>query len=158
MGILSDFVVADRSDADAIASSTDRKRWAAFEAGDFTPLEVAWLHFVITGEDADAPASPREVVTSRFTGEQIVVSALVRYSSFECLVDRGGSWVHVVPDGLVAELADMTQLEAVAERWLECEEMQGAELGVLNGVLVELQGLARVALAAKKPLLLWTSL
>jgi hypothetical protein len=158
MGILSDFVVADASDADAIAANPDRRRWPAFQSKGFTPLEVAWLHFLITGQDAHAPATPRKVVTNPFTRQQQVVSALGSYSDFKCLLDAGESWVHIVPEALVRELANATQLAAVAERWAECEEMQGADPGVLNGVLVALQRLARVALAQGKPLLLWTSL
>jgi hypothetical protein len=86
------------------------------------------------------------------------VSALESYSDFQRLLDAGESWVHVVPEALVGELANATRLATVAERWAECEEMQGAVPGVLNGVLVELQRLARVAMAEGKPLLLRTSL
>ena len=158
MGILSDFLVADPSEANAVEGSADHQRWPVLQSNGFTVLEVAWLHFVITGEDGDAPAVPRRVVSNPFTKREQVVSALAQYSDFPCLVDTGESWLHRLPDGLVDELADATDLSSIAERWASCEELQGAESATLASVLAELQRLARMARSSKKALLLWTSL
>lgn len=158
MGILSDFLVADPSEANEVQGTADHRRWPVQQSNGFTVLEVAWLHFAITGEDADAAAIPRRVVTNPFTKREQVVSALAQYSDFPCLADTGESWLHRLPDGLVDELADLTDLSSVAERWASCEELQGAESATLANVLVELQRLARLARSSKKALLLWTSL
>jgi hypothetical protein len=158
MGILSDFVVADPSDAAAVAAGPDRSRWPCVQSGDFTVLEVAWLHFLITGEDADAPASPRQVVLNPFTKREVVVSALTQYADFPCLVDEGESWVHQLPEGLVDELAGASDLPSIAKRWASCEELQGADADSLTAVLEDIQRMARLARSSGKALLLWTSL
>jgi len=158
VGILNDFVVADPSEADAISETVDRRRWPSLKSTGFTVLHVAWLHFAITGEDADAPAVPHQVVQNPFTKREQVVTALVQYSDFPCLVDTGETWLHKVPDGLVDELAEATDLASIADRWASCEELRGAEPSTLQGVLASLQGLARLARSSKKALLLWTSL
>jgi hypothetical protein len=158
MGILSDFVVADPSEAKVVAGAGDRRRWPVLQSNGFTVLEVAWLHFLITGEDADAPASPPKVVQNPFTKREQVVSALVQYSDFPCLADTGETWLHQLPNGLVDELAKATDLPLIADRWASCEELRGAKPEILAGILMDLQRLARLARSSKKALLLWTSL
>lgn len=158
MGILSDFVVAHAAEAEAIAATPKRTRWPAFESKGFTVIEVAWLHFLITGEEADAPASPPRIVRNPFTGRDQHVSAFDCYADFKCLIDNGESWVHEIPASLVDELAGASDLANIAERWTACEEMAGSTSSDLVAVLVELQRLALVARKEGKALLLWTSL
>jgi hypothetical protein len=141
-----------------IVDGSENARWPVLQSTGFTVLEVAWLHFLITGEDANAPASPRQVVRNPFTKRDDVVSALGQYSDFPCLADTGGAWLHQLPDGLVDDLAGATNLPSVAQRWASCEELRGAEPSTLTDVLTALQGLARLARSTKKALLLWTSL
>jgi hypothetical protein len=133
-----EFLVADRSEVGAIASSENRKRWPVVESSDFTALEVALLHFAITGED------------------HALLTAYV--DTFPCLDDSEDHWLHEVPASLVDELARASDLPAVAAKWAAFEELDGATPDTLARVLVELQGLARLATRERKSLLLWTSL
>jgi hypothetical protein len=159
MGILSDFVVADAAEADAVGGTLDRRRWPLFQSSGFTVLEVAYLHFLLADEDPDAMASPPRSVRNPFTKREEPVLALADYiSEFACLLDAGESWVHKLPDGLVGELASATNLTAIAERWASCDALVGAESATLIGVLAELQRLARLAQSSQKAVLLWTSL
>lgn len=159
VGILSDFCVADRSEAAAIAATTERTRWPSLESKGFTQLEVGLLHFALTGEDPNAPVSPPRFVKSPFSGKELPVVASVAYlDAFTCLDDREEAWVHEVPPSLVQEIAEAPELEGVAARWAENEELEGVEVGDLVDLLVELQRLARLARARGKSLLLWTSL
>jgi len=134
----SEFIVADRSEVASITSSEDRKRWPMLESSGFTALEVALLHFAITGAD------------SAFLGAYV--------DTFPCLDDSEDHWLHEVPASLVEELAGAGDLQAVAAKWAAFEELDGATAESLAGVLVELQGLARLARRERKSLLLWTSL
>ena len=159
MGILSDFIVADPTDAGAIDAATDRARWPTYQSKGFTQLEVAYLHFLLAGADPHAPTSPPKVVVNPFTKREATVSVLVAYlDEFTCLLQTEGSWVHRLPEALVAEIATATNLASIAEAWAGCEELHGAEPKSLRDVLIELQRLARLAKAEKKSLLLWTSL
>jgi hypothetical protein len=159
MGLLSDFVVADRSEAEAVATTLDRKRWPSLQSKGFTPLEVGFLHFVLTGEDPHAAVSPPRFVKDPATGEELPIPVCVAYiDNFTCLDDRVEAWVHELPASLVGELADASGLDAAAARWAEFEELEGADPEDLGAVLVDLQRLARLAREQKKTLLLWTSL
>ena len=159
MGLSSDFVVADRSEATAVADTVDRERWPSLQSSGFTILEVGLLHFVLTGADPDAPVSPPRFVTSPFSGKEAQVTVGTAYlDGFTCHDDRGEAWVHEVPPSLVEELAKASGLDAVAAKWAQLEELEGADPEDVKGVLVELQGLARLAREQKKSLLLCTSL
>ena len=54
MGILSDFIVAAPSAAATILASAGRKRRPTLQWKRITVIELALLHFILTGEDADA--------------------------------------------------------------------------------------------------------
>ncbi|MGH7281135.1 MAG: hypothetical protein ACRELY_06405 [Polyangiaceae bacterium] len=100
MGLLSDFLVADRTDANAIADNRESDRWTKLELTGFTSLEVSLLHFAITGDDADAPVSP-----SRFVdvgeGQKIEITTSMAYDeTFDLLVDGGEAWVWEIPSAL----------------------------------------------------------
>lgn len=124
MGVLSDFVVADRSEATAVAD-TDRKRWPSLQSKGFTQLEIGLLHFALTGEDPDAPLSPPKFVKNQFTGKELPVTVGTAYlDGFLCHDDRGEAWVHEVPPSLVGELAEASGLDAVAAKWAEFEELE----------------------------------
>jgi hypothetical protein len=138
MSMPSDFLVADRSEVGAITSSEDRKRWPLLESSGFTVLEVGLLHFAITGED------------SALLGSYV--------DTFPCLDDSEDHWLHEIPASLVDELVRAGDLQAVAARWAAFEELEGATADSLASVLVELQGLARLAAQERRSLLLWTSL
>jgi hypothetical protein len=159
MGILSDFVVADRSEASAVGGDVARDSWPNFPSTGFTTLEVGLLYFALTGRDARAPVSPPEFVKNPYTGKMLPVSVGVAYlEEFTCLDDGGESWVHEVPASLVEELVRATDLEAVASRWVQYEELRDADSNILADLLTEVQGLARLAKEQGKSLLLATSL
>jgi hypothetical protein len=54
VGILTDFIVAAPSAAATILASAGRKRWPTLQGKGITVVELALLHFILTGEDADA--------------------------------------------------------------------------------------------------------
>lgn len=157
MGILSDFVVADRAEAEAIATTHDRTRWPLYRTKGITPLELAQLHFAITGADGNA-ATGRSAVNP-FTGARTPMRATTAFvATFECVLDEGESWIHVVPEELVAELARVEDVDALVDVWGRSEALSRAEPGSLVEVVSELRRLARQARAERKPLLLWFSL
>lgn len=159
MGLLSDFVVAHASDAVAIADAVDRARWPSLQSKGFTQLEVGLLHFVLTGEDPDAPVRPPKLVKNPFTGKDLPLTVSTAYlDGFACLVDRGEAWVHELPASLVEELAEEWDPAAVASAWAQFEELEGAGVVDLERVVVELRRLARLARSERKSLLLRTSL
>jgi hypothetical protein len=136
--MLSDFVVADRSEAGAIARSADHQSWPSFRSGDCTVFELGLLHFALTGEDT------------------VTLSAYV--DTFACLDDSDDWWLHELPASFVEELAGAGDLKAIAARWASFEELDGAPADSLADLLVELQRLSRLARQERKSLLLWTSL
>ena len=159
MGILSDFVVADRSEAAAVADTVRRDRWPSLELKGFTHLEVGLLHFALTGADPDVPVSPPRFVKNPFTKREMPVTVGTAYvDGFTRLQDRGEAWVYEVPLSLVAELADTASPKEVAIRWAASEELRGARPADLEAILIQLQRLARLAIEQNKSLLLWTSL
>jgi len=158
MSLLSDFVVADPSQAHAIGVSSERP-WPTLQSKGFTVLEVALLHFALTDEDAEAHVNPRRFVRNAFTKKDQPVTAFAAYlEGFRCLDQSEGWWVHELPAPLVEEVASADNLRAVAGKWAAFEELQGAEADHLAELLAELQRLARLASAQGKSLLLWTSL
>jgi hypothetical protein len=159
MGILSDFVVADRAEAAAVATTVDRKRWPCLQSKGITILEVGLLHFALTGEDPRAPVSPPQFVKNPFTGKELAVSVGTAYlDQFTCLEDHGEAWVHEVPASLVGELADVASVDGIAARWVEFEELENVPPKAVRATLVELRRLAQLARGQEKTLLLWTSL
>jgi hypothetical protein len=85
MGILSDFLVANRSEA----ATTDRGAWPRSK-GRITVLELTQLHFALTGEDGDEPTGKTAV--HPFTGAKYPITrSMVFLSGLECLVDEGES-------------------------------------------------------------------
>jgi hypothetical protein len=159
VGILSDFIVADPSQAGSIGASVDRGPWPALQSKGFTVLEVGLLHFALTGEDAAAHVNPRRFVRNPFTKKDQPVTVLGAYvDAFRRLEEGEGWWVHELPASLVAEVANANDLGAVAEKWAAFEELRGADRDHLAELLVELQRLARLARAQRESLLLWTSL
>jgi hypothetical protein len=159
MGIISDFVVADASEATTIGANADHGRWPSHPSSGLTHLEVGLLHFAITGEDPNAPVSPPRFIKNPFTGKELPVSVVGAYlKQFACLDDQGESWVYEIPESLVEELGRATDLRAVASRWAANEELRGADDDVLTQLLEQIQQLARLARAQRKALLLWYSL
>lgn len=158
MGILSDFIVADPSEAASIGANVDRGRWPTLQSKGFTVLEVALLHFAVTGEDAEAHVKPVRLVWNRFSKKDQPVTVLGDYiNGFRCLAEGEGWWVHEVPSAMVDEVANAKDLRAVAGKWSAFEELLGADRDSLAEVLIELQRLSRLA-GGQKSLLLWTSL
>jgi hypothetical protein len=159
MGILSDFVVADRSEAESVAATLDRSRWPLLRSKGFTPLEVGLLHFALTGEDASAPVSPPKFAKNPFTGKETPLSVSIAYlDNFPCLHDGGEAWVYEVPASLVCELANASGVDAVAANWAAFEELERADPEDLKAVIIELGRLAGLAREQRKSLLLWISL
>jgi hypothetical protein len=159
MGILSDFIVADPSQARSIGAGVDRRGWPTIQSKGLTVLEAGLLHFALVGQDAAAQVSPSRFVRNPFTKKEQPVTVLRAYiEGFRCLEENDLGLVHELPASLVEEVANADDLRGVAERWAAFEELRGAGCDYLAEFLVELQALARLARTQGTSLLLWTSL
>ena len=141
--MLTDFVVADPSEAEAVSSSTTRSStWPCFESKglDNSVLAALW-----SALDPSADSSSLE-------GEKHLIF----------MKSKDGPWVFNVPSGLVAGLSVLSPsllLEA-AERWVEQPDLKRAGWRALDvaPAIEALSAIASTAISEKKCLLLWMSL
>ncbi|TSD57041.1 hypothetical protein FFI97_023085 [Variovorax sp. KBS0712] len=146
MGLLSDFFVANEGEAARYAdrmSEDDQGKAIALqlrlaEYKGFTDLEVGTLWAILEGKEWDADLHELE---SDEGG------------------DEGDSWLFRFPDRLVQLLAHVehSALDAALPRWADTEELQ-VDVAELRPVVLDLQRLAKQAIAEQKSLYLWGSL
>ncbi|MGQ2923449.1 hypothetical protein [Variovorax sp. DAIF25] len=146
MGLLSDFFVANEGEAARYAdrmSEDDQGKAIALqlrpaEYKGFTDLEVGTLWAILEGKEWDADLHALE---SDEGG------------------DEGDSWLFRFPDRLVQLLAHVehSALDAALPRWADTEELQ-VDVAELRPVVLDLQRLAKQAIAEQKSLYLWGSL
>jgi hypothetical protein len=141
--MLTDFVVADRSEAEAVSSSTTRSStWPCFESKglDNSVLAALW-----SALDPSADSGSLE-------GEKHLIFTK----------GNGGPWVFNVPTALVTGLSALSPglLLQVAERWVEQPELKPAGWQALDvaPAIEALSAIASTAISKKKCLLLWMSL
>src|SRR4051812_995105 len=101
MGVLTDFVVADRRDAQRVcASNNPAREFDGVDAKGIDTVKLGMLDAVLTGREFDP-------------------------SIHQCLCDGGeeGPWVFEVPPGLVQQLAGLTphQLTEAGTKWAAVE-------------------------------------
>src|SRR4051794_18812790 len=104
MGVLTDFAVADRADAQRVcASACPSRDFAGLEAKGIDTIKLGTLHAVLTGSEFN----PSFINDSLF-----------------CSGGEGGPWVFEVPSDLVQRLARLTDRERQAggEKWAATEE------------------------------------
>lgn len=140
MGLLTDFVIADDTDAEAICASNDHlNQWPSLEAKGVDNIKLAALWAALT-TDADVES---------LEGDAFLIH----------MADKQGPWVFRLPDDLVEHLAALSPetITDVAARWSEHEELQydGWTPDVAASFLGVLTLHAQRAVTENKPLLLW---
>lgn len=143
MGILTDFVIAPRDDADAIGESLrPADRWPTLEGKGVDTIKITALYCVLTDQDYDDDLhdSIRPVA-----GDV-----------------EDGPWVFEIPADFVKEFAglDAEDIPEVAEAWAETEELEMDGWGADDAAafITELREHAQKSLDAKASLFLWLSL
>lgn len=147
MGVLTDVVIADEGEAEAVATErVPAKRWRGIDAKGIDQVKLAtlWARLAQRGLDV----------------ESIVKLATDFATLFE--VSEEGPWVFRIPGRLVELLADLDDQHAAttAVAWASTEEfvLDRWDSGAVRSILDELRSLAREARAKKKSLLMWMSL
>ena len=143
MGVLTDLVVADISEIDAVRQSLcPIKTWVGVDAKGMDVAKVGTLWSILSGESHDG-----------------VVDQLAQGYD-----NSAGPWVSVVPERLVDNLAGVpeSRFEEIALAWAQTEEFQfdGTE-GALVNAREYLRGFCDVAKQAKaggKSVLMWVCL
>jgi hypothetical protein len=143
MGVLTDILVADESEASAIASEgVPTKRWHGIDAKGIDQVKLGTLWALLT--------------------EQAYKSELI--ADFISLheVSEEGPWVYRVPGSLVKLLAELDDKRAAKTSltWAATEEFEldGWEGSQVRSFLDQLRSIARDATAKRKGLLMWMSL
>jgi hypothetical protein len=141
---LTDFVVADRADAQRVCDSDcPSEEFSGLEAKGIDPVKLGTLYAVLTETEYDPS----------FVGGDPI-----------CDGGEEGPWVIEVPNDLVQRLAklDAKQIGAVAAKWTKTEEFSPKYDNwppeLVHEVLSDLAKLCAQAAAVKKSVLLWMSL
>lgn len=142
MGVLSDLVVANEGDAEAIAnSSVPSKEFNGIDVKGIDSIKLNTLHSILTGR------SYEELIPS--------------YEPVLMLSDDG-PWVFALPHELTASLAALNsqELQAAAKKWAQTEEFVLDRWQVCDvvDVLGPICGEASKAVSSKQTLFLWMSL
>jgi len=147
MGVLSDIIIADRTEATSInaAEGNHLKQWDCLESKGIDTIKLGSLSRILAGRSLDdVPAVPVFMDNS----------LLDKYSD-------DGPWVYLVPDQLVSALAalDDDAEETVAASWAEIEEFRLSRWQPMDvqEYLHDLIEYARKARDQGKSLLLWMS-
>jgi len=144
MGVLTDFVVVDRRDAQRVCDSAcPSKDFTGLDAKGIDPVKLATLYAVLT----DTEFNP-----SFISGDPLATGG------------DEGPWVMEVPPDLVQHLAklDTNGVAAAAAEWAKTEEFSPKydnwPAEAVHEVLAELAELCGQAVAAKTSVLMWMSL
>lgn len=140
MGLLTDVVIADESEAQSIAASGAESR-PKIQCKDLDNAKLGSLLELL----------------SKSRSQSLETFPLVAERSNQ------GPWVFRIPDEMIdylAAISDEERLEDIADQWAETEEFQLDRWSVADAedILKELTALARAARSAGKGLLLWMCL
>lgn len=145
--MLIDLIAASPDEADAILSTPGHANvWPTLEAKSVDQVKLAALALILKGQPP--------------VGEPLTAQV----QSFENLVTASddGPWVDVVPDGLVDDLAILSEarIDDVARAWANTEEarLDRWQADEVAPFLKELSAFAASARAQDKKLLLWVCL
>jgi len=139
MSMLTNFIIADLEDVDAMCeSSTPTQEWRGVEMRDFVPAKIATLDSLLTGE---------------FYGD-----ALAQYESVYSASEEG-PWILALSQPLVEKLAALEEeaLEQVGEELAATEEFERDDWPVdeVQAALAEIASLASITVAQEKALFVW---
>jgi hypothetical protein len=143
MGVLTDFVVADRADAQRVCDSDcPSQDFAGLDAKGIDTVKLSTLHAILTGGEFDAS----------FMGDTL------------CSGGEDGPWVFEVPADLAQRLAKLgaRQLRSVGAEWDATEEFSPKydnwPAEAVQQVLRDLAALRRRAAGEGKAVLMWMCL
>ncbi len=148
MDVLSDIIIADRTEAAAInaAGSAHLKQWPCLESKGIDTIKLGTLSQILNNRSVDD------------------VNAVATFMA-DAVVDQksdDGPWVYFVPEQLQVAIASLDEdaQESVAEKWAATEEftLDRWQPADVEEYLHDLVAHARKASGAGKSLLLWMSL
>lgn len=143
MGVLTDLVVADESEAEAMAGSgSPLERWPGIDAKGIDHVKLGMLLSIMAGEPY------RDSLVGEFA--QLAEAS------------EDGPWVFQVPPRLVSSLSKIEdhELGRLSEQWSAVEEFaySGYDLATVAEVMTSLRELSKLALSEGKSLLMWMCL
>jgi hypothetical protein len=143
MGVLTDFVIADRLDAQRVCDSLcPSQDFPGLDAKGIDTVMLGTLHAILTGGEYDAS----------FISDTL------------CSGGDDGPWVFEVPPDLVQRLAklDATELASAGKQWAATEEFSPKygnwPVEAVQQVLKELATLSKQAGGEGKAILMWMCL
>lgn len=146
MGVLTDFVVANRDEAKLVGETdVPSAVFDGIDAKGIDQVKMATLHSILTQTEYDP-------------------DLLATDESFLYTGSEDGPWVQALPDTMIARLADLSVFETkrVAQEWFATEEFQpkysGWSVDDVAAFLTEMTRLARVAVSENKTVFMWTCL
>lgn len=142
MQVLTNIVIGDLSDAEAIGESLcPIDEWRGFEIKGIDLAKIAMLQAVLTGQTFD--------------------EAYDEYRPIVAISDEG-PWVFRFPNAPLEKLAGLEEeaLEQVGEELAATEEFEesGYPVEEVQAVLEELSDLAKVCISQNKAMFIWMSL
>jgi hypothetical protein len=142
MQVLTNIVIGDLSDAEAIGESLcPIDEWRGFEIKGIDLAKIAMLQAVLTGQTFD--------------------EAYDEYRPIVVISDEG-PWVFRFPNAPLEKLAGLEEeaLEQVGEEWAATEELEesGYPVEEVQAVLEELSDLAKICVSQDKAMFIWMSL
>lgn len=146
MGVLNHLLVANPSDAHAVAASDEPSlSWDGFFCRGLDRIKLATLWALVEAGTADDRFDQRlDEIRTIPEGDQ-------------------GPWVDIVPPRMLAALAsiaamDEDEQESLAERWGQTEELDGWDASDVLDMVRSVADTAETAQLENKTLLIWTSL
>jgi hypothetical protein len=143
MGVLTDFVLANASDAQRLGDH--REDFEGLDAKGLGQVQMGTLYAILS-ETAYDP------------------SFMISDDSFSYTASEDGPWVQPVPDDMVRRLASLSddESERVAELWSKTEEFDPKysswNRADIDDFLEQIRPLAARAVAEGKVLFMWSSL
>jgi hypothetical protein len=146
MGVQSELVIADRSEAEAVAVSDEPSRsWNGFAFGGLDHVQLIPLWALIESGSADND------LDARIDAVPVIPDS-----------DKG-PWVAILPDKMVTALSriaalDEDEFQSLLGKWSSTEEFEGWDEADVSALLREVGDLADTARLEGKTLLLWRRL
>ena len=142
MGVLTDLIIADKSDAEIVANSIGpTEEWKGFDAKGHNEITLGHLLCILRGEEFD------ETVWDEFP---LLAQAT-----------EDGPWVFDLPDDLTVKLSQLNEDEipAVVSEWLaDNDDMKGFDNNYAESFIREFKLLAAESINEQKPILMWMCL
>ena len=143
MGVLTDLVVADESEAEELAASiSPLERWPGIDAKGIDPVKLGKLLSILAGES----------YSHSIPGEFSEIAAF----------SDDGPWVLRVPPRLVLSLSEIgdADVRRISTQWFAGEEFahSGYDLAITEEVVTSLRELSKKATAERKEMLMWMCL